>query len=125
MSPKTDTLHALETLLIAGDHLRELPLLSERLEAVETELRTVRLLLQRGEILEADHVYTSDQASRFLGMTPGSVNKIKEFPHAGGRFRGVYLMAFRGDITFDEAEAYLTAKRESVLLLVKSAATSL
>ena len=121
---KSEIADSLETLLYSGDYLRILPTVEARLSAIEAELRAISLMLNEGMRLLPDPFYTSAEAARFLGMTPGSVNKITEFPHPGGRFRGIHLMAFRGDITFEQAEAYLKAKKTSVLTLIKSSQSS-
>lgn len=67
--------------------------------------------------LHADYVYAPEDAARFLGLKRSTYNRLTEvdLPKLrSGRARGVDLMAYRGDISHREAEAYKKAKREAV-----------
>ena len=68
--------------------------------------------------LHPDRDYLPAQAAAFLGVTVATYHSIPRelLPRRkGGYARGVWIMAYRGDVTHDVAEAYLEAKRAAVL----------
>ena len=70
-----------------------------------------------GEGLHPDHGYSSAQAAKFLGVKAASVAKISPqlLPRVrSGRFLGIDLMAYRGDVTPQDARAYKEARRDQV-----------
>jgi hypothetical protein len=119
--PERALAEALAGLLYAGERLAALPALIERVEevarAVGAHAMAAAVLAALEEGLHPDHVYTTAKAARFLGMKASSANKLPHAlcPHTGGRWRGVDIMAYRGDLTREEAAAYKEAKRRAVL----------
>ena len=70
-----------------------------------------------GEGLHPDHAYSSAEAAKFLGVKPASVAKISPqlLPRVrSGRFLGVDLMAYRGDVTPQDASAYKAARKRRI-----------
>lgn len=64
--------------------------------------------------LHPDHAYSSAEAAKFLGVRPSSVAKISRqlLPRVrSGRFLGIDLLAYRGDVTPQDAAAYKEARR--------------
>ena len=112
---------ALVGLIHAGAHLAALPALVERVEgvarAVGAQATAAAVLAALEQGLHPDHLYTTAQAASFLGLKASSANKLPHdlCPHMGGRWRGVDIMAYRGDLTREEAAAYKEAKRKAVL----------
>lgn len=71
--------------------------------------------------LHPDHDYLPEQGAAFLGIEASTYNKLSRslLPRRkGGYARGVDIMAYRGDITYEEARAYKEAKRSAVKRLV-------
>jgi len=67
--------------------------------------------------LHPDHAYSSAEAARFLGVQPSSVAKISRqlLPRVrSGRFLGIDLLAYRGDVTPQDAAAYKEARRRRI-----------
>lgn len=74
--------------------------------------------------LHPDHAYTAVMAAKIVGYTPGSLRKVPEalLPRVrAGRFRGIDLMAFRGDVTHQEAKAYKEASSARVRAMSRRA----
>lgn len=72
------------------------------------------------EPLHPDHVYSTAQAAKFLGLSRAYANQLPHdlIPHEGGRWRGVDIMAYTGLITRGEAAAYKEAQRRAVRRLL-------
>ena len=109
----------------AADLLAEafgsLPDIRDRLEratrALEDRARadSVRAAIDDG--LHPDHAYSPEQAAQFLGIERASVVKVSKIllPRVrSGRILGIDLMAYRGDITADDATAYKASMRARV-----------
>lgn len=104
-------------------------LVQRRLQEAVGDLRAVRaaataeaLLAALDDGLHPDHDYLPAQAAEFLGLKKTSYDSIPRslLPRRKGGFvRGVDLMAYRGDVTREEAEAYKAAKRESVTRAIR------
>ena len=94
------------------------------IEKAAGDLRTARsnsaaeaLLAALEEGLHPDHDYLPAQASQFLGVEKSTFNRISRVllpRRRGGYTRGVDIMAYRGDISHEDAKAYKAAKREAV-----------
>ena len=107
--------HALVALANAGDALDRIPARIERaICLVEANARATAILEAAAETLQPDHAYSPEAACRFLGVKQTSFRKISPLllPRVrSGRVLGIDLMAYRGDVTSDEAMAYKAAKR--------------
>ena len=119
MSDFADIGAALQALSEAGKTLAGLP---ERVESIlssaEAAAHAQALLAVLAEGLHPDRDYLPEQAAAFLGVKQSSYHAISriELPRRRGGFaRGVDLMAYRGDVTREEAEAYKRAQRQAVL----------
>ena len=113
-------------LLEAGDRLDALPRVVERLdkavELLEASSAAVALMKVVEDGLHPDRVYSFDEAARFVGKKKSSLYKEPEavLPPVKSRgrsigFRGIDLLAYRGDITRDVADAYKEAQVNAVL----------
>lgn len=63
--------------------------------------------------LHPDYAYSSKDAAKFLGVEPASVAKISRqlLPRVrSGRFLGVDILAYRGDVSARDAAAYKDAR---------------
>ena len=98
-----------------------LPELRSQLERVTQSLEKqaaserVRAAIEDG--LHPDHAYSSRQAAQFLGIEAASVPKVSRtlLPRVrSGRFLGIDILAYRGDVTAAEAKAYKEATRDRV-----------
>jgi hypothetical protein len=109
---------ALSALAGAGEALDMIPARIERaMRLVESNARAAAVLEAADEPLHPDHAYAPEAACRFLGLKQTSFRKISAvlLPRVrSGRVLGVDLMAYRGDVTRDEAAAYKAAKRALV-----------
>jgi hypothetical protein len=110
--------HALTALMSAGDALDQIPArIESSMRIVESNARAAAVLEAADDPLHPDHAYPPEAACRFLGVKQTSFRKISAvlLPRVrSGRVLGIDLMAYRGDITSDEAAAYKAAKRALV-----------
>ncbi|HEX9953465.1 MAG TPA: hypothetical protein VGB53_16975 [Rubricoccaceae bacterium] len=109
---------ALTALVNAGDALDKIPSrIESAMNLVESNARAAAVLGAADEPLHPDHAYPPETACRFIGVKQTSFRKISAvlLPRVrSGRVLGIDLMAYRGDITRDEAAAYKAAKRALV-----------
>lgn len=76
--------------------------------------------------LHPDHAYSPDQVASLLGITRASVLKVSKdlLPRVrSGRVLGIDVMAYRGDVTAQEAAAYKAGSRDRVRTGALRAAT--
>ena len=118
MQPQHSALaEALQTLLTAGEQLARLESIEARLEEIAAHSTAEQLGAGEGS-LHPDHAYSYDQVAQYLGQKRASVRQISHelLPRVGhGRVLGIDIMAYRGEITYEEATAYKRARRQRVL----------
>lgn len=113
-------------LLEAGSRLDLLPKVLARLDdavtALESNATAAALLVAVDDGLHPDHVYSHADAAKLVGKKKATLYKEPEavLPPVRSRgravgFRGVDLMAYRGDITRDVSDAYKEAQVNAVL----------
>ena len=116
---------AFSGLLEAGERLDMLPKVVERLDKAVDLLEASSSAVALREVVEdglhPDHVYSFDEAARFVGKKRSSLYKEHEalLPPVKSRgrtigFRGIDLLAYRGDITVDTARAYKEAQLDAI-----------
>lgn len=117
----SDIGRALAALSAAGETLAALPArLDEVVRAAQANAVAEAVLAVVDEGLHPDRDYLPAQAAAFLGVKRSTYNRIPEAElprRRGGYARGVDLMAYRGDVSREEAEAYKAAQRAAVLRL--------
>ena len=107
---------ALKEITQAADRLSKIPELAEQVERL-ADAQEAQALQPDGR-LYPDRRYNYGQVADFIGMKRASVRNISkaELPRCGrGYVLGVDIMAYRGQITYDVAEAYKEQCRERVL----------
>ena len=105
----------------ASDRLEGLDALTEQMKRM-ADHKTAGALPAS---LEPDKAYGYEEASEFIGMKPQSVRAISktELPRVRrGAVLGVDIMAYLGEITYDEAAAYKEARRQRVIRHISDAA---
>lgn len=114
----TDIAAGLAALAELGSVIEGLP---ERIRRIEENARVLAVAVAVGTSNEAglnpDHHYTPAEAARFFGLTnPKSMHSgdYALLPRWKGRIRGIWIMAELGDITEDEARAYLESRGRAV-----------
>ena len=104
--------------------LRALLQAAERLEGIDELTEQVKRLVDTRKAenmpheLSPDRGYNYGEVADFLGIKRSSVRAIPraELPRIRkATVLGVDVMAYRGEITYDEAEAYKEVRRQRVL----------
>ncbi|HEX9950188.1 MAG TPA: hypothetical protein VGB53_00325 [Rubricoccaceae bacterium] len=121
MSSATGPSSAL-ALAAAFDALDQLPAIREELsraaKALTNQATAGAIVAALEDGLHPDHAYAPEMACRFLGITRKSYLKVSKIllPRVGsGRVLGIDLMAYRGDVSRDEAAAFKAARRALVV----------
>lgn len=106
---------ALKKITGLGERLDQLEEIADDVERMADAQRAAAAA--EGDELKPDRRYNYGDVADFLGMTRGSVRNIPkaELPRCGrGYVRGVDIMAYLGEITHGEAEAYKRHRRRRV-----------
>ncbi|MEO1729070.1 MAG: hypothetical protein AAFR95_18845 [Bacteroidota bacterium] len=105
--------------------LSSLPDELERLRTDANHLAAAKALLDVVEKpLRPHHSYLPKHAAVLLGIKPNSLNsgKYSTLPRGtSGSILGIWIMAAQGVVSYDEAKAYVEARRSAVLALTKKA----
>lgn len=123
MADFSDLAEALEDLTSATDRLDQLDEVAAEMERLANAQRAAAEA-ERDE-LRPDRRYDYGAVADFLGMQRSSVRNIPkaELPRCGrGYVRGVDIMAFLGEITRGEAQAYKRHRRRRVTSRLPSSA---
>lgn len=115
MADFSELAKALETLSDAAGDLSKIHEVAEHVERIANAQRGAALA--EADELKPDRRYRYARVADFLGMAKGSVQNLSEaeLPRCGGPYvMGVDIMAYRGEITYQEAEAYKRHRRRRV-----------